>query len=363
MIERAAFLEAIRSAPDDDGPRLVFADWLEEQGETERAEFVRGQIELERKPKRGSARGELAERVDQLKKKHFEAWFKPLSALCLGEMPIRRGFVESMEMVAQKFLDHAPVVFAAEPVGVFKFHDASATIVRELVKFDPLVMVRKLTIYRCEIRHATMRLMAESPRVASLRWLNLGENRIGPSGAAALAESEHFANLEFLDVRHNSLGSDGASALAGSSRLKKLRHLDLCGDRVTAEDAVRLIRSESLPALTDLGVWYNRLGDEGAAAIAAEPKLLRLTHLNLNNNRIGPDGARALADSAFAANLRELYLAYNRIGDAGALALMESPHLSKLTVLNLYRNENIAPETRERLRERFRAGVSFEPPP
>ena len=41
MPERKQFLAAIRAAPDDDAPRLIYADWLEEQGETGRADFIR----------------------------------------------------------------------------------------------------------------------------------------------------------------------------------------------------------------------------------------------------------------------------------------------------------------------------------
>lgn len=44
-----AFLEAILQDPDDDTPRLIFADWLEEQGDSAsaaRAEFVRVQCVL-----------------------------------------------------------------------------------------------------------------------------------------------------------------------------------------------------------------------------------------------------------------------------------------------------------------------------
>ena len=33
-----AFLEAIRAAPEDDTPRLVYADWLDDHGQGERAE-------------------------------------------------------------------------------------------------------------------------------------------------------------------------------------------------------------------------------------------------------------------------------------------------------------------------------------
>lgn len=39
--ERAAFLRRICESPGDDLPRLVFADWLDEQGEAERAEGIR----------------------------------------------------------------------------------------------------------------------------------------------------------------------------------------------------------------------------------------------------------------------------------------------------------------------------------
>lgn len=45
-IERDAFVRAIVERPDDDLPRLVYADWLEDQGEPERAEFIRVQCEI-----------------------------------------------------------------------------------------------------------------------------------------------------------------------------------------------------------------------------------------------------------------------------------------------------------------------------
>ena len=40
-----SFLEDILAHPDDDTPRLIFADWLDEQGDSARAEFIRVQIE------------------------------------------------------------------------------------------------------------------------------------------------------------------------------------------------------------------------------------------------------------------------------------------------------------------------------
>ncbi len=40
------FLDAILADPDDDTPRLIFADWLDESGQPARAEFIRCQIAL-----------------------------------------------------------------------------------------------------------------------------------------------------------------------------------------------------------------------------------------------------------------------------------------------------------------------------
>lgn len=45
MTDHAPFIEAICAHPDDMGPRLVYADWLDEQGD-ERGEFIQTQIEL-----------------------------------------------------------------------------------------------------------------------------------------------------------------------------------------------------------------------------------------------------------------------------------------------------------------------------
>src|SRR5262245_2593359 len=53
------FLAAIRAAPDDDTPRLVYADWLDEHGDPDRAEFIRVQVELARLAQDDPRRPEL----------------------------------------------------------------------------------------------------------------------------------------------------------------------------------------------------------------------------------------------------------------------------------------------------------------
>ena len=65
MNEKEPFVHEILANLDDDAPRLVFADWLEERGEppeTARAEFIRLQVERSRLAGRDARRAELAAR-------------------------------------------------------------------------------------------------------------------------------------------------------------------------------------------------------------------------------------------------------------------------------------------------------------
>lgn len=48
--QRQTFLDAIIAEPEDDALRLIYADWLTDHGEPERAELIRVQIELEHTP-------------------------------------------------------------------------------------------------------------------------------------------------------------------------------------------------------------------------------------------------------------------------------------------------------------------------
>src|SRR6476661_7167875 len=50
MTDAQALLSTIAAPPDADLPRLIYADWLEEHGQLDRARLIRVQIELARLP-------------------------------------------------------------------------------------------------------------------------------------------------------------------------------------------------------------------------------------------------------------------------------------------------------------------------
>src|SRR5262249_3843859 len=96
MRDQEALLQAIREAPEEDAPRLVYADWLEDHGDPDRAEFIRLQVE------RGHEPGEphwryLPPREQELLRKHQKAWLGPL-ARWKNDLEFRRGFLEHLSL-------------------------------------------------------------------------------------------------------------------------------------------------------------------------------------------------------------------------------------------------------------------------
>jgi uncharacterized protein (TIGR02996 family) len=90
MTHDEAFLEAIREQPDDDAPRLIYADWLEEHSQPQRAEFLRVQCELGRQTEGSPRWVELSVREESLRTVHEREWLGPAAAL-LDSWEFHRG--------------------------------------------------------------------------------------------------------------------------------------------------------------------------------------------------------------------------------------------------------------------------------
>jgi uncharacterized protein (TIGR02996 family) len=284
MTHEEAFFQAILDSPDDDAPRLVYADWLEERGDP-RGEFIRVQCELARLLEHDPRRPGLEERERSLRRAHEAAWRKTLPALPgIRWFQFERGLMAWVRAVnVNAFLTHAPAVFAAAPVRRVSFdrlagsrrefmHQVAldtlrAEAVRALVESPYLLRLTGLVLEKTSLGSPEVAVLAASPRVENLTALDLEKNQIDPEGAAALAESPHLAKLAELNLAYNALGTPGAEALAGATRLTGLRRLDLT---------------------------YNRIGTAGAAALAASPHLGRLDALFVGGNRIGPAGRATL---------------------------------------------------------------------
>src|SRR5438128_626897 len=86
-----AFELAIAQAPDDDALRLMYADWLDDQGDP-RGELIRIQCALVR-PNSAQHHTDLLDRQEALLTAHDAEWVGPLRGLG-NHWKLQRGFVE-----------------------------------------------------------------------------------------------------------------------------------------------------------------------------------------------------------------------------------------------------------------------------
>lgn len=128
-LERELF-EAILQNPDDIAPRLVYADWCDEQGDP-RGEFIRIQCELAEYEGLPIKVRHLREREAQLWEKHRRAWNGEIHRR-LAATPLRnqvdsrhglirgweyhRGFVEYAVAEARAFLEYPEALFKIGPL-------------------------------------------------------------------------------------------------------------------------------------------------------------------------------------------------------------------------------------------------------
>jgi uncharacterized protein (TIGR02996 family) len=118
MDRHQQFLQAILDDPDDDALRLVYADWLEEQGDP-RAEFIRAQCELEQAEHRrdweNPRRRQLTAWELELIRTHKEDWFGPVRKR-FSYWESHRGFLDEVHCGEDVFFEVADALFAAQPV-------------------------------------------------------------------------------------------------------------------------------------------------------------------------------------------------------------------------------------------------------
>src|SRR5262245_49079200 len=100
-----AFLRAIIEHRDDESHRLVYADWLDDHGEYDRAKFIRAACALAGLAGDDPRRPGLERRSEELLGKHAREWLKPLPEWAVRNPPQwRRGFVAVVRAKGEDFL-------------------------------------------------------------------------------------------------------------------------------------------------------------------------------------------------------------------------------------------------------------------
>ena len=381
MDERSALLRAIIDSPDEDGPRLVYADWLEEHGEAARAEFIRVQIEVARMGEDESRRNQLKTREYELWRDYQGQWDWEVPEIAAYRVEYRRGFIEKVSLPAVELIRCPGSVWHHTPLVGLGLPDLTPEIGARLGEWPHWNRITELDLTGVELTPEAARALALIPGLSSLKVLTLQprygvRQLIGDAVVLALAASpSYLTQLTKLDLRNNEVGVEGARALAHSPNFDRLEELDLSFNPLGLTGKLLLLASPRLPNLRFLGIEYRQMEESSAEEVAellrqvrqlgpenlpasAGIKVLSLGH-GANGIFLGDAGAELLAALPRLADLISLDLFDTDIGDRGALALAESPFLQRLSYLNLSDNP-ISAETISVLRARFGNALVFE---
>jgi len=169
--EWLALCQAVVKQPEDDLPRLMAADWLEEHGQAERAEFIRVQLELAKEP------------TPALQWRERSLWNQPavgalwtldlcpqllsinlnassgsgmlgLNRTPLTDIKFHRGFPHAVRTTAMYWLDHGNELVPQYPVRVVKLDNCQRPMEADWWRLAGLLEGVGLLEFNCRVNLA-----------------------------------------------------------------------------------------------------------------------------------------------------------------------------------------------------------------
>jgi uncharacterized protein (TIGR02996 family) len=318
-MSKQGLLKAIAANPDDDLPRLVLADWLEENGDEVRAHFIRLQCRRAQLSEEDPEAETLDRQEWELRRAHGDAWQRELPTWARRlRCQFRRGFVAEAILTPKQFFEKLPSLRRSTPLEGVEITNSSIDFLA-LANCPHLAGLKVLRLH------------------GGWKWWKTGE---GPNGVASeavrtLAASPHLDALRELELRDFPLDAAAAQTLADAPHLSRLHCLTLwsCGLR---EDGLAALGSATFAgSLTELNLSCNFVRDAGLAVLSGIDTFEQLTNLKLNANSIGADGLLALSRAPFLDRLRSLNLGSGNFMETELANLLASGRLASLRFLGL----------------------------
>jgi len=369
MSDASAFHQAILADVDNDQPRLVYADWLEEHGDPLGA-FIRIQCEMAQLYPFDPRFEELTIREQQMLKSYGREWSggpdinegvnrpgNERGGLQLGAFT--RGFIETLRAAPGRFIEQGEQLWDTAPVlHQLEFTRGAATdhlfesplfqrvqvltlprllpfsdrIQTDFVTLEDLAGVQAplpLTTLRLEavpLAQYVLSQLLNNPALSKLHTIQLS----GCSGGRFLAEAiagnrprRQFREIAAPFVCDGEAGSseEFVAQLCGAAQTSTLQRLNLASNFITPKALQHLTQRTQVTPLESLNISHNETGNHGMEMIAASASLQNLKHLNLYRTGIGARGAMVLAQSPAMRTLQTLDLGANNLGNEGLAVL------------------------------------------
>jgi uncharacterized protein (TIGR02996 family) len=255
--EVRSFFHAIKGNPDDDTPRLIFADWLQERGndaDDARGEFLRLNVLRHRLSPDDPTYDLLKRREAELFTEYRWTWLGPL--------------VDAVK---------------------------SWTFERGMIQITG------------EAEHLTTPEISAWARTEAGYWVD----------ALNIREIEQHYRNRYRFVEYREQAFNHITQPASSPVLAHLNRLDLCNTHRIAYFFRTVLNAENLPFLTELLLSHTGLTRRELLLLARYRPFRRLALLDLQHNGLDDDSARLLAESPYLKNITELRLGHTRFTASG----------------------------------------------
>ncbi len=193
MSDEAALLAAILAHPDEDTPRLMFADWLEENGQPERAEFIRIQCAPD-------ADEAAEERAAELENRNRSKWLAGLPQFPGARWEFRRGFPEYLDVSGKLMLERYDAFVRVPWLRCLSLHALRGRGLAGDFANRPWNSRWVELEFDADTSSRDVVVLVNCPQVSQLRRIELVMNVITPDVIAALAKSPHLEHIRRLHL-------------------------------------------------------------------------------------------------------------------------------------------------------------------
>jgi len=319
-----ALYAAVLAAPDDDTPRLVFADYLDDTGDRAagiRARFIRNQVALARAEPLSDEYDTLYRATEPVELEYRKAWATGIDGIVIPDgNAFDRGFLGRVTCFSKRFVADGAKLFEQHPIRAVKFVAMNSTrgaaTAAELAACPHLARLHTITLAGALVDSDYVDRVAASPHAAGVRAVTLSDCAVTVK-AIERAGPTWFPGLQELEL-WNVVGTAGVAVLAKAKRLAALTTLRVCHGADATDVPLR---------------------GPGAVALAESPQLRGVVELELRNQELRKKGAEAFAAAFAWPGLKRLFLRGNGIPASALPAFAANPRLASLSVLDLRGND------------------------
>jgi uncharacterized protein (TIGR02996 family) len=209
----AGFLEDILDHPEDDVPRLIYADWLTERGDP-RGDFIRVQCQLPRVPRSDPRHSALAAAAWDLLNAHGNDWRgdPPVGVMVWFERGLPHASAERRALSGRTW----PWWQRLRPwLVTLRIEDCTDGALRRLVDAQ-LADPAELDVSRTAVTDAGLEALS---RLSRLQRLSLASTRVTDAGVEWLSRLQKLRSLSLL---HTAVTAAGLAPLRGLPHLATL---------------------------------------------------------------------------------------------------------------------------------------------